>query len=160
MTRRVETRIAVLVACLAIVGCERAKDRTAEEVVERLFAANGRKADVAVDRKRGAITVDLGGVVAPPEWPREVPIYPGARHARVEARERKSWKLSVSTGDSLPGLARYYRDELTALGWSVSAPAKEPLRRIDARRGAATLVATFAERLDGSRVKIAFTKGT
>jgi hypothetical protein len=149
----------IIVAMLAV-ACDRAKDRTAEELIERAIAESGREAKVAIDRKEGSITVDLGGPVVPRGWPQDVPVYPNGRRLRIVEESPRSQSLTLTTADSPAALADFYRKQLPASGWRLkdSDSAKE---KILARKDNRTIVVQFSARGKGkgSRAGIELREG-
>jgi hypothetical protein len=137
--------LALAAATCAAAGCERARDRTAADVVEKLVESGGREAAVEVDRRSGSITVELGSAVVPDDWPPEVPVYPQASRLRARREDDGRLRLSVTSDDSPESLARFYRRELASRGWSVE-PDGDELR---ARRAERRLTARFSKRRSG-----------
>ena len=112
-------RMSGICAALLLASCERAKDRTAEELVEKVIAGSGRQAKVVIDRQHGSITVDLGGPTVPAGWPADVPVYPKGIRVRVAEESPERQRLSLTTHDSVAALLTYYRRELPSAGWKV-----------------------------------------
>ena len=156
----VRRRMALLTVIAAAVACEEAQDEAASEIVERVVAAGGRKAEVTVDRERSSVTVKLGAAIVPKEWPKGVPISPDAHRLRADHAKGNEWNLSVRAGVPPQRLEGFYREELERGGWRVEAPSSDG--KLRARRGAARLVASFAPRREGreSRATIELVMGS
>lgn len=147
------TRTACLLTLVAVaLGCERAGDRAAEEIAEKAIADRGRSSTVEVDRERGTISIDLGAATRPKRWPDDVPFYPNARRARAEKPAGDRQRLTLRSGDRVADLTSFYRERLSAEGWSVNV-GEGTLRAAKAGR---EIVARFEEKnpVKGARAVI------
>ncbi|MBI2963789.1 MAG: hypothetical protein HYY35_08555 [Deltaproteobacteria bacterium] len=152
---------AALLALAALAACRRGPDRAAEQILEQVIESGGREAEVAIDRDRGSITVQLGRATAPPGWPSGVPIYPHASRAKVEHGGGDTRRLWVASDDPVDDLAAFYRRELGSAGWQVEEGAPGA-RRWAARRGAESLRLRFVRRAEhgDSRAEIEYEVGS
>jgi hypothetical protein len=144
---------AAIFLLVGVLGCQRDRDRTMESVVERAIASSGRESKVTIDRERASITVDLGGVTKPKDWPTAVPFYPRANHAKLEAAPGDVRRLLLTTDDSSKVVADFYAQELARLGWQLEAPEG---RTWVARRGVERLELRFSGREKPTRAEIEY----
>ncbi len=105
---------------LGVASCQRDRDRTMENLVERAIAARGRGSKVTIDREHASITVDLGGATKPEGWPAAVPFYPHASRAKLQAEQGDIRRLMLTTDDSASAIGSFYSRELARLGWQVT----------------------------------------
>ena len=135
--------LAASLGALAILAaCERPADRVVERVAENVLEEKGRHSAVRIDRERGSIVVELGRAVKPPRWPSDVPFFDEARRAKAAPVDGDSQRLTISGGEDVASMERFYRERLAAEGWTVEGEG-EVLR---ARRGGRELVARFEKR--------------
>jgi hypothetical protein len=154
----VRGRDCAMLAVLLLCACQRGRDEAVERVVEHAIAAHGRESKVTIDREHGSISVDLGPALRPSGWPTDVPMYPRASRAKIEASADQGQRLAITTDDSPADVGAFYRDELRRLGWHVEEGGAGALR---ASRGAARLdlqVSLRPERRE-TRASIEYTAG-
>lgn len=149
-------RLVLLVASVALLGCEEARDRAAANVVERVLERNGRETRIEIDRRDRSITVHLGGAIVPEGWPKDVPVPESARRLRIEKSTAERAVLSVAAEEDVDELARWYGRELRAGGWSVEETDDGGLR---AGRDDRRLVAAFSRQGNRSRGRIEVVPG-
>ena len=126
-------------ALVILAACERPADRVAERVAENVLEGKGRQSAVRIDRESGSIVVELGRAVKPSRWPSDVPFFDEARRAKAARTDGGSQRLTISGGEDVASMERFYRERLAAEGWTVEGEG-EVLR---ARRGERELVARF-----------------
>jgi hypothetical protein len=76
------------------------------------------------DEKTGA-KVDIGSTTLPDTFPKDFPVYPGAKVTGVLSGTQKGkssgfW-VTLTTSDSVDKVAAYYKTNLKANGWSTTA---------------------------------------
>lgn len=142
--------LGVVVLALALsagFSCRRVGDSTAERVLEDTIRSQGREASVRIDRSSRSLTIELGGVAAPADWPSDVPLYPGLLAARARRHPDGSVKLSVSSSDAPDRLFRFYWEALSAQGWRTEGSGDG----FRARRGSRFLEGRFRPAPPGSK---------
>jgi hypothetical protein len=142
-----------MLVLVGVLGCQRDRDRTMESVVERAIASQGRESKVTIDRDHASITVDLGGVTKPTDWPAAVPFYPHANRAKLEAAPGDVRRLLLTTDDSSKVIADFYSQELARLGWQLETPEDGTWV---ARRGVERLELRFTRREKATRAEIEY----
>src|SRR5258706_15106199 len=74
------------------------------------------------DSKTGA-KVDIGTGKVPDTFPKDFPVYPGAKVtsslAGAASGKNNGFWLTLSTGDALDTVAMYYKNQLVANGWTI-----------------------------------------
>lgn len=74
------------------------------------------------DSKTGT-QVDIGGNTIPAAFPKDVPIYPGAKvtssASNTGADKQNGFWLTLTTGDSPDKVNAYYQTELSKNGWTI-----------------------------------------
>ncbi|HEY8091321.1 MAG TPA: hypothetical protein VIF09_25835 [Polyangiaceae bacterium] len=118
--------VALLAAStLATTGCKRLAEKAAEKAEEKAIErAAGAKGVQINSNGQGSMTVvtDAGtvmlgsGAKIPEDFPKEVPVYPGASPtASIKTSEgaRPAWTLTFETTDSKDKVAAYYKANLS-----------------------------------------------
>ncbi len=79
---------------------------------------------LSITDKESGTTMDIGSGKIPDNFPKDFPIYPGAKVTSVLSGTNKAkngfW-VTLETGDSLDKVAAFYKSELAKNGWEVSA---------------------------------------
>lgn len=139
--------VVLLVVGLASVGCgkktaEKAemtdKDVASHIVSKALTLASGKETKVEVGGETitvrgpdGEVVMQGGkGATLPDNFPKDVPIYKGASILHSVAKGTEAFSVSMATKDDVPTVVRFYRDKLTADGWTVENAMDTPERSI------------------------------
>jgi hypothetical protein len=108
-----------LAATVSAVGaCKSSREKTAERVAEEP-AGQIQLTEAGVVMTTDAGVVSLGpGSKIPDDFPKTVPVYPGAKvnlAARSAAgKDKTTWSLSLQTGDEQPKVVAFYASSMSA----------------------------------------------
>lgn len=76
------------------------------------------------DTKTGA-KVDVGGGTVPDTFPKDFPLYPGAKVTSslsgTQSGKNGGFWLTMTTGDSVDKVTAFYKSQLAAKGWTIDA---------------------------------------
>lgn len=99
------------VAVLSVVGCR--KEKVEETSIQSQTGGQVQIDGGDISLSNGTGTVGLGGKV-PEDFPKEVPLYPGAKVnlATRSAKGKPAWSLALVTGDDTEHVMTFYRSHL------------------------------------------------
>lgn len=119
--KSMKIRCAVL-ACLALaMGCSRSttyKSKDGSVTVEQ--KSGDTSSIVATDKDGKTVTVNIGGGKIPDDYPKDLPIYPGAKTTAVQSTSEKHMvNLMLESGDAMDKIAGFYKSGLESNGWKI-----------------------------------------
>jgi hypothetical protein len=121
----------VLLCVFSMAGCGRATDDTVNPPAETGDISYSRIGDTLqadVDGKE-KMHLETGekGVALPPDFPTDVPLYPGATLVLAVTLD-DSEQVTLHTDDDIPDVVKFYREQLAASAWKIAA-------ELDVKRG-------------------------
>ncbi len=128
-----DLRSAVVVATLALTlpgltGCRSLTRLMTRKATEKALEESSGAKEVTLEKdgvrfegKEGEKVSIGGGAKLPDGWPAYAPIYPGAKLQMAIANPGQKAKIiSMETGDAPDKALAFYKDKLTAEGWTVA----------------------------------------
>jgi hypothetical protein len=114
-----------IIASAALFGCDSAKDlitqkvtdKVVEEAIERQVGVDTSGERVSIktkDDKGNEFILEPGGGKVPEDWPKDVPIYPGAVVA-ANAKSSKANTLVLQVDDSPQQVIDFYKGKLSSM---------------------------------------------
>ncbi|MBN1654415.1 MAG: hypothetical protein JXA30_11655 [Deltaproteobacteria bacterium] len=126
----IRTIVPFLAFCFLISGgCDKAKDAIAEKAAEKLTEKmiekeTGKKVDIessdksisikTTDKKGNEVRLETGAQL-PQDWPKKIPVYPGAEIEHSLAVSKRNYTISMLTSDSQSKVIEFYRSKLSEL---------------------------------------------
>jgi hypothetical protein len=119
--------VAVACGCALASGCEKITEKVAQKVTEKavehaIEKQTGAKVDlnsdgqgsISVHSDKGNFDLNAGGGKIPDNWPKDVPVYPGARFQSSMGNDERQL-LSVLTPDSPDKAVEFYKAKFASL---------------------------------------------
>jgi hypothetical protein len=117
--------------CVALVGaawlnsgCDLITEKITEKVTEKAIEHTIEKetgGDVQIDKgslsfknDKGSVEFNSGGAKVPDSWPKDVPLYPGAKVTMAMSNDAQH-VLALETPDSPDKAVAFYKDKLSAM---------------------------------------------
>ncbi len=98
-----------------------------------------------------------GGVKIPDDFPKDVPVYPGAK-VKTAASVQGNRTLSLETADAVDKAQAFYADKLKAEGWNVLATTNVPNGvNIGAQKDKSTLGVAISKQGDQTAIVVTVT---
>ena len=131
MTVSIQTTLAtaLFVTMMPLAGCKRIQERMAQKAVEKaLEESTGGKVDIdgkglSIKGADGKGTVAVGaGATLPKDFPKDVPIYPGAKVVvaiQSNDKDKTGYMVSLESKDAPAKIAAYYKANLKGFTQSV-----------------------------------------
>jgi hypothetical protein len=124
MNRRVSILASAVVALALLPACKRLKEKAEEKAIERatggqvqLNGDNGGKVTVSAPDGGGTMTFGAGTEI-PKDWPKDVPVYPGAKPlaslATTNDQGKPAWLMTLETTDSKEQVVAFYKGKMTS----------------------------------------------
>jgi hypothetical protein len=119
--------VALACGCALANGCEKITEKIAQKVTEKavehtIEKQTGAKVDlnsdgqgsISVHSDKGNFQLNAGGGKIPDNWPKDVPVYPGAKFQSSMGNDEKQL-LAVLTPDSLETAVEFYKAKFASL---------------------------------------------
>ena len=161
--------VAVVLSGL-IAGCggkasETVGEKLAEKALEEAIeASGGEKVDVDVAEDSLSIKVEDEGVElvmgeqvdVPDDFPKDVPIYPGAKvFGAISLKEDQQFTVQAKTSDSPDKVVDYYQKELAGNGWIEEMTMSQPeLKMLTYSKDGRTVSAMVAKEDEGTVITL------
>lgn len=147
--RRKGILLALCLILVAVPGCKKASETSAEKATERAIErATGNKADVNISGEVVKVTGKeggkefsyevggKGGASVPKNFPDDVPRYPGAAVMSSMSQGNEMSMVTFQTGDATDRVREYYAAKLKENGWSIVNEVTTPqMRMISGKKG-------------------------
>jgi len=120
MTRRLLVAALLVCATVPSVACRKLAEKAEERAIEKSLEKQG-GGQVSINSQKGSMTIttDAGtfqmgaGAKIPDDFPKAVPIYPGAKPAfaakSTDPKGKAAWSVQMETPDSKDQVVAYYK---------------------------------------------------
>jgi hypothetical protein len=110
-----------ILAVALVCGCRKSVTYTGEDGTKATISKSGKDFEITVHGKKGE-TVPVaggeGGVALPEGFPKDVPIYPGAK-VLTSVKTQDAMTVALQTSDQADKVSAFYKEQMKAGGWEI-----------------------------------------
>jgi hypothetical protein len=120
--------VSLVLAAGLLGGCRRSITVTGEDGSRATVTKSGRNVEIKVEGKSGGtvqIAGDGGSVALPEGFPKDVPIYAGAK-VLTSMKSGEAMHVTLQTSDAASTVSAFYKEQVKASGWEIKTTIDQP----------------------------------
>ncbi|MBI5093027.1 MAG: hypothetical protein HZB26_11390 [Candidatus Hydrogenedentes bacterium] len=177
--------LSLVVIGLPLAGCGKAKETVVEKAIEAAASKDGAKVDIekgkmtittkdgestltsneqgnalTMKTPEGTVTVSSGeNAKVPDDFPKDIPLYPGAKPATVtSSSEKMEFMLTFTTKDPVEKVGEHFKKEVTAQGWTegmvMNTPGEQATQMLNYTKGGRSLMVVISKQSDDTTIQV------
>jgi len=120
VSMRISCAVLICLA-LALTGCKKSATYSTSDGSVTVEQKGGDASSMTFASKDGkSVTMNVGGGKIPDDYPKDIPVYPGAKVTLTQSLSEKNTRtLMLETADAADKITEFYKKGLESNGWKV-----------------------------------------
>jgi len=113
--------LGLILGVALVCGCRKSTTYTGPDGTKATINKSGKDVEITMHGKKGEtvrVAGGEGGVALPEGFPKDVPIYPGAKVA-ASVKSQDGMHVTLQTSDAAGKVSAFYKEQMKANGWEM-----------------------------------------